>query len=63
MRDGDVSVLQHLSKLLRVEHAAMVNEPLPERWVELINFLNEKERSRTQDFGSMPKHGSRPQRP
>lgn len=35
-----------LGRLLRAQHDGLMREPLPARWVELINCLDEKERSR-----------------
>ena len=39
MRDG-------LGSLLRAHYDGLAREPLPERWVELINCLDEKRRVR-----------------
>jgi len=33
-----------ISKALRVNYDKVAGEPLPERWVELIHHLNERER-------------------
>jgi hypothetical protein len=38
------TIVQQLSKVLRQRLDATTHEPLPERWVELIQYLNEKER-------------------
>lgn len=35
-----------LGWLLRAEHAGLMHEPLPSRWIELMNCLDEKERAR-----------------
>ncbi len=35
-----------LGWLLRAQHDGIIREPLPARWVELINCLDEKERTR-----------------
>jgi hypothetical protein len=40
----------HVGKRLRIEHALIANEPLSERWVDLINFLNRKECSLQQNL-------------
>jgi hypothetical protein len=40
-------VLQHASRLLKVQHEAITKEPLPKRWIELIHYLNEKEKRET----------------
>ena len=38
------SLLRHLGSMLRKRHEGVVEEPPPERWVELILHLDEKER-------------------
>ena len=38
------TILQQLSKALHVPFEASTREPLPQRWVELIHYLNEQER-------------------
>jgi len=37
-------VFQHVGRMLQNRLAPITKEPLPERWVELIHYLNEKER-------------------
>lgn len=37
------SVLRYVSGLLKAQHEAITKEPLPKRWIELIQYLNEKE--------------------
>ena len=36
-----------ISKALRANYDKVAGEPLPERWVELIHHLNERERAQT----------------
>ena len=38
------TILQQLSKALHVPFEASSRGPLPQRWVELIHYLNEQER-------------------
>ena len=38
------TIVQQLSKALHVRFHAIPQEPLPQRWVELIHHLNEQER-------------------
>ena len=38
------TILQQLSKARHVPVEASSREPLPQRWVELIHYLNEQER-------------------
>jgi hypothetical protein len=43
MRHAQSSVFERLSTALHMQFDAIAKEPLPERWVDLINYLNEKE--------------------
>jgi len=36
-----------ISKALQANYDKVAGEPLPERWVELIHHLNERERAQT----------------
>ncbi len=46
-RDGyRANSARGLGWLLRAEHDGVIREPLPARWVELINCMDEKERER-----------------
>jgi hypothetical protein len=44
MREEKASFLWRLGKALHVHFDGIANEPLPQRWIDLINYLNEKER-------------------
>jgi hypothetical protein len=37
-------VVERIRSALHAEYDAILNEPLPERWVDLIHRLNEQER-------------------
>jgi hypothetical protein len=37
-------IVERLRSALRAQYDAILNEPLPERWVDLIHRLNEQER-------------------
>ena len=37
-------LMRRIGTVLRVKDADFAREPLPERWVELIHYLDEKER-------------------
>jgi hypothetical protein len=50
MRPSQAPLLQHLGKVLRVQYHPIISERVPERWIDLINYLNEKERSPPQDL-------------
>ena len=50
-----------LGWLLRTKHDGLIREPLPEKWVELINCLDEKERARLKTELGLPGcEGARP---
>jgi hypothetical protein len=44
MRHAHSSIFERISKALHAQYDGIVAQPLPERWVDLINYLNEKER-------------------
>ena len=33
----------HIGKALRTQFDEIVDEPLPKRWIDLINYLNERD--------------------
>jgi hypothetical protein len=43
MPQGQDMILQRLAKALHAHVDDITHEPLPRRWVELINFLDEQE--------------------
>ena len=42
------TILQRLGKTLHVQLDYITHDPLPRRWVELIHYLNEQERKRSE---------------
>ena len=38
------SILERIGHALRTEHDKITNEPLPSRWVDLIHYLDDKDR-------------------
>ena len=54
------TILERLGKALHVRMDDVTHEPLPRRWVELILFLEEKERTLPElhDESSPPGDGS-----
>jgi len=42
------TILQRLGRTLRGHDEYITREPLPRRWVDLIHFLDEQERKRSQ---------------
>jgi hypothetical protein len=53
IRQGRVSFLDHLAKMLHAHFDAVVHEPLPQRWIDLINYLNANEKAQSE--GHQPK--------
>ena len=51
MRQGHTSFLERLSKALHLHYDDIAKEPLPRRWVDLIEYLDEEEerRKRSED--------------
>jgi hypothetical protein len=48
MRQGQESVLGRLGKALHIRMDDITHEALPRRWVELIHYLDEQERLRSE---------------
>ena len=44
MQQGHNFILARLGKALHAQYDQVANQPLPERWVDLIRYLDEKER-------------------
>ena len=42
------SILERIRNALHVQYDETVREPLPERWVDLIRYLNEKDQVRSE---------------
>ena len=63
MRQGHTSFLERLSKALHLHYDDIAKEPLPRRWVDLIEYLDGEERKRSEDHqtGAGP-HEPRPPR-
>ena len=45
MRHAQSPVFERLGKALHTHFDTIEREPLPERWVDLINYLNEREQA------------------
>jgi len=45
MRNVHFSIIEQISKALHAQYDAVAKQPLPERWVDLIIYLKEKERT------------------
>ena len=54
------TILQQLGTALHVQMDDITHEPLPNRWVELIQYLNEQERARERVQQPEPKGRQRP---
>ncbi len=46
--------------LLRAHHDGLIREPLPDRWIELISCMDEKERARLKSELGRPPSDSEP---
>lgn len=46
------TILERIGKTLRGHDEDITHEALPQRWVELIQYLNEQERTRVQQAES-----------
>ena len=54
-------IVERLRSALQAQYDAILNEPLPERWVDLIHRLNEQEgRAREPARGGAPSGRPRP---
>jgi hypothetical protein len=51
MRQVRPAIFDRIGKMLHEQFDAIAREPLPERWVDLINYLNDKERSQREPDG------------
>ena len=61
MRHAYSPAFQRIGKALHAQYDDITKQPLPKRWVDLINYLNEKERM---ERGSpQPEPEPRPYRP
>jgi hypothetical protein len=45
MRLHQRSSFGSIGRLLRLQYGDIANERLPERWIDLINYLNERDRA------------------
>jgi anti-sigma factor NepR-like protein len=62
MRQVHTTILERISKALSARYDEIANEPLPQRWVDLIRHLDEKEKEQLLSeiqSGSEP-HAKRP---
>ena len=48
MEKAKATLLGNLGKTLHTYFDAAANEPLPQRWVDLVKYLNEKERAQAE---------------
>jgi hypothetical protein len=49
MLKGMEPILRGIGKVLRTENDAVTREPLPQRWVDLIRHLNEREQQEAEN--------------
>ena len=55
MQQTPTSFLSSITKALRADFEHIANEPLPQRWVDLIHHLNERERIHAECQQGTPK--------
>ena len=48
MRPAHTTIFERINKALQAQYADIVDERLPERWVDLIRYLNEMERKESE---------------
>ena len=48
MLQGQESILQRIGKVLRAQDDDITHESVPTRWVDLIHYLDEQERKRSE---------------
>ena len=46
--------LDRIGRALRAQYDEIVHEPVPKRWVELINYLSDKEQKRREGLRRRP---------
>ena len=49
-------LLHRIGKALRAQSEDIAHEPVPKRWVDLIYYLDDQERKRTQERQAEPRH-------
>ena len=54
LRQGRVSFLERLGKMLHVHYDNVLNEPVPQRWADLIKYLNAKEQAEAPQSDDAP---------
>jgi hypothetical protein len=52
MRQARSAIFDRIGKMLHEQFEDVAREPLPERWVDLINYLNDKERAQRDSDGA-----------
>ena len=52
-------IIDRIKSALHAQYDAILNEPLPERWVDLIHRLNEQERRQRESRGQIESEMSR----
>ena len=55
MQQTPSSFLSSITKALRANFNEVANEPLPQRWIDLIHHLNERERIHAERRQDTPK--------
>lgn len=48
MPQAKTAIGEHISKALHMQYEGTVREPLPQRWIDLIRYLNEMDAKRAE---------------
>ena len=48
MPQAKTAVWEHIRKALHMQYEGTVREPLPQRWIDLIRYLNEMDAKRAE---------------
>ena len=54
MRKAQPRLPDRIGRALRAQFDEILHEPLPNRWVDLINYLNDKEKRRREALQRKP---------
>jgi hypothetical protein len=58
MRQVRSAIFDRIGKMLHEQFEDIAREPLPERWIDLINYLNDKERAQREPDGEPNRRNS-----
>ena len=59
MQQARYPIFERIGKVLHDQFEDVAREPLPERWIDLINYLNDKERAQREAARPAPRGPSK----